>query len=62
MKDEIIFLRITSGILAALLLLIVLVPSSYNNQARIAKQECEKTLPRNQECKVIAIPEVKENK
>lgn len=32
-------------------------PFADAEQYRKAKQECEKTLPRNQSCKVIGVPE-----
>ena len=31
-------------------------PSSYSEMARSAMDECEKTLPRNQTCVIIAVP------
>jgi hypothetical protein len=46
-------------------LFLTLVPSSYHAQAKAAITECERTLPRNQECMVIAVPKsvfVPENK
>jgi hypothetical protein len=39
-----------------ILTLMNLVPSSDTNILRNAKSECEKSLPRDQECKIVAIP------
>jgi hypothetical protein len=43
---------------SALLILAImnLVPSSDANILRNAKSECEKSLPRDQECVIVAIP------
>ncbi len=35
---------------------------SYHSDARAVIQECEKSLPRDMKCKVIAVPKVKESK
>jgi hypothetical protein len=39
-----------------ILTLMDLAPSSDKNILRNAKSDCEKSLPRDQECKIVAIP------
>jgi hypothetical protein len=41
---------------AILVTVITMVPWSYHSQAVRAKEQCEKTLPRNQECVITAVP------
>lgn len=51
------------GMFAGAILLTVLVsesPTSYHNIVTKAISECEKSLPRDQHCKIIAVPQEKE--
>lgn len=50
------FIGLLSGWVLALGLVAV-VPDSYHNLARSVKTECERSLPRDQRCRVIAVPE-----
>jgi hypothetical protein len=48
-----------AGVFAAL---IASIPASYHRQAKDAKEACEQTLPRDQACKITAIPVDKDQK
>jgi hypothetical protein len=50
------------GLVAVMVLmgLIETSPTSHKNVVDNAIKECEKSLPRDQHCKIIAIPETKE--
>jgi hypothetical protein len=41
----------------ALMAVLTFVPGSIFQQAKEAKEACEATLPRDQHCKIIAVPE-----
>lgn len=43
-------------------LLVDVYPGSYHNLAKTAITECEKTLPRNQTCNVVGVPNVEKVK
>jgi len=62
MKDELIFLAI--GFISGITTLLLLMHFTDSNVSRYktAIAECEKSLPRDQYCKVIAVPIEKEAK
>ena len=47
------------GFMWAIILFVILLhlPFTVNSVAKMAIEECEKNLPRNQHCKITAIPE-----
>ena len=57
MKDTLATLFL-GGVLAVLMLMaaIDLSPTSYKNIVDNAIKECEKSLPRDQHCKIVALP------
>lgn len=44
---------------AMLVTMLTMLPMSYHSKAVKAKEECEKILPRDQECEITAIPKIK---
>jgi len=59
MKDDIASLiGFLGGIVITVWLLIALLPHSFT-QATDALEQCERTLPRDQKCVIIAVPEDK---
>ena len=59
MKDDIVSLiGFLGGIVVTVCLLIALCPDSFT-QATDALTQCERTLPRDQKCVIIAVPEDK---
>lgn len=59
MNDSDVLSAFAAGVLLtiALFVLVDLLPWSYRSLAVTAIAECEKTLPRNQQCVITAIPE-----
>lgn len=59
MNDSDVSSAFAAGVLLALALFVLvnLLPWSYRSLAVTAIAECEKTLPRNQQCVITAIPE-----
>ena len=59
MNDSDVVSAFAAGVLLtiALFVLVDLLPWSYRSLAVTAIAECEKTLPRNQQCVITAIPE-----
>lgn len=55
MKSDI-FYAIGLGLLIGIMLNAL--PWSDAEQYRRAKRECEKTLPRNQQCKIVGVPQL----
>lgn len=52
------FISFVSGILITAMIAILVVPNSGENKTtKSLKTECERTLPRNQNCIIIAIPQ-----
>jgi hypothetical protein len=56
--------QIIGGIIVGFMFALALnsLPSSYHTLARDAVKECEKSLPRDQTCKIIAVPKETQEK
>lgn len=44
---------------AVISLLVIFAPGTYRSMGKEAKEQCEKSLPRDQRCVITAVPEVK---